>query len=268
MREKKLAPGEETTLQVEVQMPADGDEREIVCVLATDTGQEWVHVFKLRTYPYLQFDCKQPHLSFGEVDPGAEVEKIVPIRLHAPAGKTPPPLITSVRCEPRSLHAAFSNDQEYERLGGDGMRRKARVGVALRAQKLAGRYCGQITVRYGGAPIEGEAHCTVGWSVASPFRVQPQRISLGAIRGPCRKCMKSVAISRDDGAPLHVISVQVESPYVTVTSVESASEAETRIQFEIDTRDLAGAFFTEGEVTTDHPLQPTIRIPISGRSIE
>ncbi len=106
---------------------------------------------------------------------------------------------------------------------------------------------------------------TVSWGVRSAFEVEPKRIHLGPQDATPGPILRSVEIRRRDGASLEVLSVATGCQGVTVEAIEPIASDRQRVVFAIDWKAVPAVFYVEALVTTNHPLQADVRIPISGR---
>jgi len=263
---RDLDAGQSTTLHVEVNMTRNGGRRQVSCILKSDTGRHWYHVFNLVAYPELQFQRNMDHVSFGEIDPGASAEKSVEIHLHAPGKTTVPPKLTAVESDSEDIDVSLSNDPESSVLeDGTGTRRKAAVLLRLRAQSDAGAKMVSVRVRYEGPSAQAEKVLSVAWIVRPAYEISPKRIYLRLSDEDTRPIKRSVVVRRLDGEPLEVSSVEAASPHVSVAAVRPVEKDRQRIEFEIDPRSIDGVLYATAVVRTNHPLQPMTKVVISGR---
>lgn len=263
----EVTPGNQSMLQIEVDMTRFGGSRRVDCLLETSQGDLWKYVFDLTAYPFLQpVDNNLEYVSFGEVDPGEECETCLDIYLHAPGVRNVPPVVVSAECETDEVRASVKNNEDWEILAdGSGTRRKAAIRFSLSPQSCAGSQTSTCRIRYRGERIEGDARFTLSWQVRPAYELSPNRIYLDSIDAIAGSFTRPLSIRRLDGQSLEIHSVKTNSSAVVVKRIERVASDQQRIVFEVTPESIRDVLLAETVVRTNHPRQPIIVVVISGR---
>jgi len=262
----ELAPGEETFLEVEVQMTRDGGKRRVGCVLEAADGRQWSHVVETVAYPYLQFADRLENVAFGELDPGQRTERVLRVWLHAPGLNSAPPTIISVESGDPAVVCRVERYGPVEVLPDrSGTRRAAEVRVRVAASGESGPHAVPGCVRFAGEGISGERSFTISWVVRSRYELYPRRVHLGSVAKHASPFRRRVLIRRADGGAFRLVSAREDVPGVRVCAVEPGARGSSVITLEVSPGLLPEVFCGKVVLRTDDPLQPELSLVVSGR---
>ncbi len=135
--------------------------------------------------------------------------------------------------------------------------------IQLEAGSSPGRFGSDIEVRVANGE-EGKTKLRVVWEVEPFFEVVPARVFLGCLDDDAQSRIAREIVVRAGVSPCpRVLKVEASSPAVAARVLSSPDASSQRVELSVDASKVSGAFCEEIVLTTDHPEQAIVRVPIS-----
>lgn len=260
LKDKKLAPGQATTLRLEVNLHGRKGPQRYSCRLIPEGDQPaWVYAVKTQVYQRVAFYPPDVHLGVLEPNTGATDE--VTLEVFTPPGE-PEPEIRRLACTSEEVTPTIV--RESREVQPDGATKRTRVvRLALGGQSSPGRGETELTATLARAGGQDRVSSRLHWNVRSLYVISPPRAYFGELVGSDRPVEQTVSLSRADGKALAIKSIKISDPALSHRIVPGSSEKERQIVFQLDPKRVDGPFWGEAVIETDCTLQPTIKLPFA-----
>jgi hypothetical protein len=258
---KELQPGEETVLTLGINISGRHGDQAFNASIQSDAGDEWS--YRVRTVVY---DCfkVEPYngIRFGLVDPNERASSTAHVLFYARAGEPLPDLLK------------FQSSCEYIKVTpGDPVDEPQPDGIICRKFPVTARLTAPAASDVTNSSIsvtsqkkEGgleEIRVPVVWGVKRLYELAPARVFFRKADIADGALQKHVSVRRLDGRTFRILGVKAVHPAISASAAQSGQASEHRLSITLDSARFAETLWDEVVVTTDHPLQPVLRIPVA-----
>jgi hypothetical protein len=258
---KELQPGQETTLRLEIHVYGRHGKQSFSSSIHSDAGDVWAYRVHTTVYNRFEFDPRDG-VRFGSVDPNSRASATGYLLIHARPGEAIP---DTLQFHSSSEYTTVTSQESTETTLPDGiLRRKVPLTVRLNAPAAGGVTNSVLIV--GSRNKQGaleEAKMPVVWSVKRLYDLKPERLFFhkAELAGGPREL--SLSIRRSDGNSFVIVDVKTGHPAVSAAVGHSKQAVEQRLLISVDPAQFSEALWDEVVVTTDHPLQPLLYVPVA-----
>jgi hypothetical protein len=198
-------------------------------------------------------------LAFGSLAPGSQVERDAQFDMYA-ATEAELPRLLDVKSTNPSVTVAATDAGVVDWVATDTVRRRVSLKVRLDPGLMAGPHSAELIVRFGNPAQTNEKRLAVNWGVPTLVSCSPAMVYFGRIENG-GESIRTVTLQRSDRQSLTVSNATIVSPF-RAEVLPSSSPSEQRVLVRLRATDVAKTIATELRLTTNHPLQPEVVIPV------
>ncbi len=261
LRTTSLAPGEQTTLDVEVNLRGRAGEQRLPVYLEDSAGRCWSYTAEVAVYERARFSAPGNSLQFGSADPNARVSRETVLELCACSKESLPALEKITVTSP--TFTAQTGEPRDEQVADGIWVRRVPVAVLYTVPSQPGPYQEQLTARYVFCGQSKDLHLGLSGYTNSLFEVSPVCIFFNQAEAKRSTKSQRVHVRRTDGGPLHVRGVETSAPCVKATLEPTTNPATAVLLLTLDLAEVRGSLWGEVVLSTDHPKQPSLKIPFA-----
>lgn len=256
----ELAPGAETKLHLAIDLRRRTGPQRLGCSLVEAGGSEWNYAIETTIYERARFEPAVA-IHFGMVDPKSLAERETQLVLAAKTvGDLPEKLSLSTNSEFVRVVRGAAVDESPDGIAV----RKHTFQLKLQAPAIPGFGQAQLHAVVDDKGTERRIQTAVTWNVRSLFTVSPSQAFFGTIPiGEQRPLTRQLAIRREDGQPLNIAAVTTNCPQVKCTVARGEDVAVAVLSLTLATEALQGPLWGELKISTDHPIQPIVKVPFA-----
>jgi hypothetical protein len=253
--EKELQPCAATTLHLRANLRGRWGSQRFSCAVVPDEGTPWQCEALVNVLQRARIE--PAFLHFGLVDLGAESRKHVALKFCTPRGETTPEFL-SVSSTGKEVLVHPGDMVEEDTLDGMVLRNVVlEVTVVPQSASEVGRAELSILCRIQGAVRQ--IQLPIDWRVESVFGVSPARI-FWRVDSSGHSQEQMIAIRRVDGRPLTIRAVRSHHPAISCVTGPTGDAVKLTLDPTKVPKMMWGG---EVIVETDHPLHPTLTIPVA-----
>jgi hypothetical protein len=261
LRKEELAPGEEGTLDLEINQRGIVGMRTVFIALVDDVGTFWEYTVNAPAYPVIRLEPADLYL--GELLPGGRGERSITLYTFA-MGRDP--LVPRVGQIDSANVSVDVGESRLEALDDSVMRRATDFRVTVKAPVAVERQIGHISLIQ---PLQGggdapAATLRVHWFVQSAFRLSSERLFFGDQRGSSADRMRrDITIERENGAAFQVTAATSADEAVECEASHDETKRVWTLRVLVDLSKVHGPLSTRISITTDCRETPLISLPLS-----
>jgi hypothetical protein len=256
----EFAPGQETVLHFDINLQSRTGPQRFVCRLLEDNGTEWTYELATTIYEPARFGSRGG-THFGMIDPNAEEAREGEFILVADSpANLPQDISFTAGSEALQIEPGPAADEVQE----DGVAvRKVPLKFRLRAPATPGLGQVRAAVQFERQGAKQQVETTVDWNVRTFYSVSPAQVYFGTVEPGDGAVERRVIIRVLDRDSLTIKEAKVSCPGVRC-SVEKPRQSGTgELLLVLDPGSVSGPLLGEVIVETDHPVQPTVKIPLA-----
>jgi hypothetical protein len=255
----QLAPGEETTLHFDIDLRNRTGPQRFVCYVDEKGGAEWVYAVETTLYQRARF-AGSGTTHFGMVDPRAEEVRETEFLLYAEsAALLPQDVLFTTASDRVQVEPGPGTTEEQP----DGVvARRIPLRLRLRAAEAPGLGQASVYARFERQMDKQQVQGEVTWNVRALYSVSPPQVYFGTIDPSSAPAERHVLIQRADGRPLNIQSAKVSCAGVSCQIEKTPDGSPGRLLLILDPKSITGPLAGEVVVETDHPVQPSLKIPV------
>ena len=210
-----LAPGERTSLTMELSVPRGHDKRRVSCFVATDHPKfpRWAYHLSYESFPQAEIVPSQIRLGQDFDGSGRSAKADVFLKVYSPPGSEHPPAPVN-QVAPQGIRADMDPspvDQVATKLIRT-TRYRVKTELLDRAQS-DGSFAQPLSIYLDNGFV---ASTLIVWAIAGPVTVTPSSIHFGMVSATAQSATKTILVRSKDGIPFKILSAEADSRLVQV----------------------------------------------------
>jgi hypothetical protein len=257
-----LAPWEETKVVLQMDFRSRSGSQNIACQIHFESGEVRRFLLKATVHRHAVFQPDALH--YGVVDDSECVQKRVAFIATVPRGVVPPQLLC---VNPDARNISVERREPLIEDLGTAMRYHHNLVLTLLPDTAPGQEQCRITARYSWKGREQEAVLWATWRVRRHVEVTPERVFIGGESGTEDRVKRTITLRSAPNEEFAVQAVKTtDERIVCMTKLNARTSShilDLTVSRATNQEDLIG----EVVLTTDHPRQKAIRIPVTALAI-
>jgi hypothetical protein len=202
LQKMTLAPGEETTLAVTMNLRGRSGEQRLAVSLLETSGRPWHQLLDFTVYPRARFTNGQESLQLTEAKPKTPLDREVVLEFFD-TDRQRLPAQPAFSTEGHSFQIQAGTTQD-EQVAPRIWKRRIPLHLHYVAPDRAGPYHGELVARFTQRGESRTLKLGVNGYVLSLFKVTPEFVFFEATPASTEGCSRKVLIRRTDGQPLEI----------------------------------------------------------------
>jgi len=256
-----LEPGESTVLRIATLLAPDLRDFTFGATLVTDqiSRPEWRFSCRMLTYPEARLSSDR--LSLGEMAPGQQIDREITLETYSlsPDG----PMKPDVDYFGRNVVVFPIDSGRLETLPNGIRQRRTLLQVTTTACDRVGDHREDVVLPFG-QEATATLNLPVSWFIRANVEISPRHGAFfGNVCTTDAETSMDVRLEARDQTPFQLLSTVVFDDAISAKGVSEGTQTNHLLRITLDPAKVYGVLCGEITVSTSHPLQQEVKIPVA-----
>lgn len=257
---KELAPGQETTLHFDIDLVHRKGPQRFLCQVILESGDTWAYALETTLYERAKF-ADNGLTYFSMVDPNTQEVRAAEFQAFA---KTVAELPQKIAVEVDSDRVRVERNEAITEVQPDAVCiRRFPLKYHLRTPALPGPGQAAVEVRFERQGVQQQVRTGLSWNVRTLFTISPAQVYFGKVDPASAPVERKVLIRRTDRQPLAIKDIEISCAGVNYRVEQTSDQTKCFLVFRLNQASSTESLFGHALVNTNHPLQPSVKIPLA-----